>query len=401
MAKEKIGILGGTFDPIHQGHIQMAISAMREASLDRVIVIPSGKPPYKECYADPESRWQMVVAACSQDPRLIPSRIELDRDGPSYTVDTLKELKSQYSKADFTFIIGIDRLMTLHHWDRVKELYQSCDFLVCPRATDVKPADFRKQMSLLTGMGARLTMIHMAPVTISSTELRTALSEGSPTPQLYVSVREYCHCKGLYGMEKRIPEAEEWIDRLFADLTPHRFSHTLSVAHTARRLARLHGLDMDKAEAAGLLHDCAKCMPLKEMQQIAQTHSLSTDPEVLSSGALLHSLVGAWVARNTYGMADPEVLEAITYHSTGCAGMTLLHMCVYLADSIEPTRQSYPDLDQIRILADLSLPRAMLVSLQRTADYVRSRGKYLHPSTMNTLTWLKTNPVIRSSDKDD
>ncbi len=401
MAKEKIGILGGTFDPIHQGHIQMAVSAMREASLDRVIVIPSGKPPYKECYADPESRWQMVVAACSQDPRLIPSRIELDRDGPSYTVDTLKELKSQYPKADFTFIIGIDRLMTLHHWDRVKELYKSCDFLVCPRATDVTPVDFRKQMSLLTEMGARLTMIHMAPVTISSTELRTALSEGSPTPQLYVSVREYCHCKGLYGMEKRIPEAREWVDRLFADLTPHRFSHTLSVAHTARRLARLHGLDMDKAEAAGLLHDCAKCMPLKEMQQIAQTHSLSTDPEVLSSGALLHSLVGAWVARNTYGMADPEVLEAITYHSTGCAGMTLLHMCVYLADSIEPTRQSYPDLDQIRILADLSLPRAMLVSLQRTADYVRSRGKYLHPSTMNTLAWLKTNPVIRSSDKDD
>lgn len=401
MAKEKIGILGGTFDPIHQGHIQMAVSAMREASLDRVLVIPSGNPSHKECYADAESRWHMVVAACSQDSRLEACRIELDRNGPSYSADTLKVLKEKYPKADFSFIIGIDQMMKLHEWNRVRDLGKLCDFLVCPRATESKPAEFREQLNRLTGMGLKLTMIHMDPVTVSSTDLRAALANGDPTPQLYVSVREYCHCKGLYGMEKRIPEAAGWVDLLFNDLTPHRFSHTLAVAHTARRLARLHGLDMIKAESAGLLHDCAKCMPLRDMQIIAQTHSLTTDPEVLNSGALLHSIVGAWVARNKYGMADPEVLESITYHSTGRAGMTQLHMCVYLADSIEPTRQSYPDLDQIRMIADLSLPRAMLVSLQRTADYVRSRGKYLHPATLNTLSWLKTNPVIRSSAQDD
>lgn len=401
MAKEKIGILGGTFDPIHQGHIQMAVSAMREASLDRVIVVPTGNPPYKKCHADPVSRWHMTVAACSQDERLQPSRIELDREGPSYSVDTLKALKAEYPKAEFSFIIGVDRLMNLHEWNRAEELFGLCDFLVCPRATDARSVHFREQISRLTGMGAKLTMIHMAPVTVSSSDLRAALAAGNPTPQLYVSVREYCHCKGLYGMEKRIPEAAEWMDRLFKDLNPHRFSHTLAVAYTARRLARIHDLDTTKAEAAGLLHDCAKCMPLKEMQQIAQTHSLTNDPDVLSSGALLHSLTGAWVARNVYGMADPDVLEAVSYHNTGRVGMSLLHMCVYLADSIEPTRQNYPGLDQIRMLADLSLPRAMLVSLQRTADYVRSRGKYLHPSTLNTLAWLKTDPEIRSSVQDD
>ena len=397
MAKEKIGIIGGTFDPIHQGHIRMAVSAIQEASLDRVLVIPSGNPPHKECYADPESRWHMVVAACSQDTRLQPCRIELDREGPTYTIDTLNALKAEYPKAEFSFIIGIDRLMNLDQWKQVRELFHMCDFLVCPRATDIRPSQFRAQMDRLTAMGARLTMIHMVPVTVSSTDLRDALACGNPTSQLYVSVREYCHCKGLYGMDRRIPEAAEWVSRLFADLTPHRFSHTLSVAHTARRLARLHGLDPDKAETAGLLHDCAKCMPLKDMQLIARTHSLTTDPEVLSSGSLLHSLAGAWVARNTYGMADPEVLQAITFHSTGRAGMNLLDMCIYLADSIEPTRQSYPDLDQIRMLADLSLPKAMLVSLQRTVDYVRSRGKYLHPATLSTLAWLKTNPVIQPS----
>ena len=401
MAKEKIGILGGTFDPIHQGHIRMAQSAMAQASLDRVLVVPTGVPPYKTCYADAESRWQMVVAACSQDPSLQPSRVELDREGSSYSVDTLKLLRAEYPKAEFSFIIGADQFMSLHEWKQAVQLFSMCNFLVCPRASDVTPDAFRQQLKRLTDMGARITMIHMPPVTVSSTEIREALAKGESTPQLYISVREYCHCKGLYGMESRVPESEAWLNQLFVALNPHRFSHTLAVAYTARRLARLHQLDPLKAEQAGLLHDCAKCMSLKEMQQIAQTHSLSSDPEVLSSGALLHSIVGAWVARNRYAMADPEVLAAITSHSTGRAGMNELDMCVYLADSIEPTRQSYPDLDQIRMLAELSLPRAMLLSLERTVTYVRSRGKYLHPSTLNTLSWLKAEARNKSSVKDD
>ena len=401
MAKEKIGILGGTFDPIHQGHIRMARSAIAQMSLNRVLVIPTGVPPYKTCYADAESRWQMVVAACSQNLSLQPSRIELDRKGPTYSTDTLKLLQAEYPKAEFSFIIGADQFMSLHEWKQAIELFTMCDFLVCPRASDVTPDAFRQQLKRLTEMGARVTMIHMPPVTISSTEIRDALAKGEATPQLYISVREYCHCKGLYGMESRVPESKDWLDRLFTDLNPHRFSHTLAVAATARRLARLHQLDPQKAEQAGLLHDCAKCMPLKEMQQIAKTHGLSSDGEILSSGALLHSIVGAWIARNRYGMADPEVLAAITSHSTGRAGMSELDMCVYLADAIEPTRQNYPELDQIRMLAELSLPRAMLLSLDCSVTYVRSRGKHLHASTLNTLSWLKTEVRNKSSVKDD
>ena len=400
MAKERIGILGGSFDPIHRGHIRMALSVLESGRLDRLLILPTGDPPYKACICDKEDRWKMVVAACTEDSRLIPSRIEIDRGGSVYTIDTLRYLKQEYPGADLFYVIGADALMKLNRWYHYEEVLPLCTFLVCPRAIETAPAEFVAEKKRLSSLGAHFVMIRMNPVTVSSTLLREALSAGRPTPNLHVSVREYCACKGLYGMPGRMDRSDEWIDKLFSALNPHRFAHSLAVAYTAKRLARIHGLNEQQAEEAGLLHDCAKCLPLKEMQRIAKQHSLTDDPAILSSGALMHSLVGAWVARNDYGMADPEVLEAIMYHNTGCAGMSRLAMCVCLADSIEPTRESYPLLENVRILSELSLERALLMSLEGTADYVRSGGKYLHPRTQETIAWLRTLPTVRSSVKE-
>ena len=399
MGKERIGILGGAFDPIHQGHIQMAVSTLESCRLDQLYLIPTGEKTYKSSIVGKEDRWKMVVTACTQDQRLIPSRFEMDQDVPFYTVDTLLALKKKHPKADLFYIIGADGVLKLHRWHRLEEVLPLCTFLICPRAGDILLGDFNAEKARLTALGGKFTMIRMLPVPISSTEIRECLSQGLPTPNLYSPVREYCALKGLYGMPQREICPEEWIEKLFAALNPRRFAHSLSVANYACRLARIHGIDQRQAEQAGLLHDCAKCMPLKEMQRIAVQHSLTNDPTILSSNALMHSLVGAWVARNEYGMADPEVLEAIAYHNTGHAGMSRLAMCVCLADSIEPTRASYPLLEQVRVLSELSLERALLMSLEGTAAYVRSRGKYLHPRTQETIAWLKTLPEVRGHRK--
>lgn len=396
MARERVGILGGTFDPIHQGHVQMALSVLNAVRLDRMLIMPSGNPPYKACATLPEDRWKMVVTACARDPRLIPSRLELDRSGNIYTIDTLLMLRQDHPKWELFYVIGADAVMKLKNWHRIQEIFPLVTFLVCPRENYADPAAFTEEISRLRIMGASLIIVHMDPVNISSTAVRTALSRGDSTPLLDGSVREFCGAKGLYGMPRRIDEADQWIGKLFSALTPKRFAHSLSVANTARQLARIHGVDQLQAEEAGLLHDCAKCMPLKEMRSIAIEHSLTDDPTVLESSALLHSLTGAWVARNEYGMADPEVLEAIAYHNTGCTGMSRLSMCVCLADFIEPYRESFPLLEQVRMLSVLSLERALLLSLEGTADFVRSRGKYLHPRTQDTISWLKGMPSVRS-----
>ena len=113
----------------------------------------------------------------------------------------------------------------------------------------------------------------------------------------------------------------------------------------------------------------------------------------------MHGPAGAWTAQHEYGGTDPEILDAIACHTTGKPGMTPMDMAVYLADKIEPERRDYPTLERVRVLAQLSLERAMLTSMEGTRDYVRKAGKPLHPSTLDTIAWLKKQPANKDNPK--
>ncbi len=393
MARERIGIMGGTFDPIHQGHIRMAQCALESMRLDRVLMLPSGNPPHKPDVTPAEDRYRMVCAACAGLPGLEPCREEVDRTGVIYTVDTLSILHEKYPKAELYYIIGADTLMELQKWRRYEAVLMLTTFLVCPRSWHYTPQQLTEERKRLTALGGRFIMLDMDVIDVSSTVVRQAIRDGESTPLLPVQVRQYAMAAGLYGADKRIPQGPEWLAKLFSALSVKRFSHTLAVADAARHLALLHGLDAQKAEIAGLLHDCAKCLPLKEMQRIARENHLTEDESVLESGALLHSVVGAHLAKTEYGCDDPEVIAAILSHTTGRPGMSRLDMAVWLADTIEPTRAPYPLLDKTRMLAGLSLEKAMITSLEGTLQHVRKKGDAVHPSTMQTLDWLQTLPL--------
>ena len=390
MAKERIGIMGGSFDPIHQGHIRMAQCALESLRLDKVLMLPSGNPPHKPDITPAEHRYRMVCAACAGLDGLEPCREEVDRTGVIYTVDTLSILHEKYPKAELFYIIGADTLMELHKWRMFEKVLTLCTFLVCPRSWNYTPKQLDEERKRLTALGGQFILLDMEVVDVSSTEVRKAIRDGESTPFLPVQVRQYAQTAGLYGASQRIPEGPKWLAMLFEDLSVKRFSHTLAVADTARRLALLHGLDPVKAEIAGLLHDCAKCLPLKEMQRIAKDNQLTDDSSILESGALLHSVVGAFLARTKYGCTDDEVIAAIRSHTTGQAEMSRLSMSVWLADTIEPTRAPYPLLDKTRMLAALSLEKAMITSLEGTLQHVRKKGDSVHPATVDTLSWLKT-----------
>ena len=172
-------------------------------------------------------------------------------------------------------------------------------------------------------------------------------------------------------------------------MNERRFRHTLGVRKTAVELARRFSLPVLKAAEAGVLHDCAKGMSVREQRKIAEKHGLTSDEGVLSSGALMHGMVGAVLAQELFGVRDEEVLDAIRYHTTGRAGMTDLDMCIFVADAIEPTREDYEGLAWMRYLAQYSLRAATLASLYGTRAYLEGQGKPFNSAGQKTIEDLE------------
>ena len=171
--------------------------------------------------------------------------------------------------------------------------------------------------------------------------------------------------------------------KLKKELDRQRFEHTLGVEQTARQMARVFGEDEEKAALAGLLHDCAKCMPLSQMIKAAR-HA-EVDPVMKESKALMHSVAGMCLAKSVYGVEDKDVLSAIRWHTTGHAQMTQLEKIIYLADMIEPNRKPYPGLEELRKLCFTDLDEAMRFALASSLAHVEAQGKTLHPDTLAAL----------------
>ena len=176
-----------------------------------------------------------------------------------------------------------------------------------------------------------------------------------------------------------------------------RFVHTLAVANTASNLAMRHGADISKAEIAGLLHDCAKCMNLSKMIKVCAKADVKVSEFELESGALLHSKAGAVLAADQYGVKDEDILNAIRYHTTGRPGMSLLEKIIFVSDYIEPGRESAPNLALVRKLAYEDLDRCVLRVLQDTLDYLGTGDAQVDPMTQKTYEYYSNLLKERNS----
>jgi nicotinate-nucleotide adenylyltransferase len=391
VAKERIGFMGGSFNPIHERHLAIAACALDEARLNRVVFLPTGNPPHKhEGLADAEHRFEMTRLAVMREPRFTASRAEIDREGIIYTVDTLTLFRKQWPDAELFYIIGEDTLLELPNWRSPDQLFTLCTFLVCRRHT--QNAANHPLVKQLEARGARFTYLSLPPMDISASDVRAQLAQGLTPDVLPPQVMEYIRIMGLYGVTPSPAGAAAMYPMLRSALSEKRLLHSLLVSATARRLARIHGLDEDQCALAGLIHDCAKCMPLQTLQRVAKEHRLLVDKETLASENMLHGPVGTVLAETEYGVRDPNILSAIRCHTTGRVGMLPTDMVLYLADKIEPSRRYYPTLEVVRNLAEKSLVEATLRSLHSTQLYVAQQRTTLHPTTQRVIDWLKRLP---------
>ena len=177
--------------------------------------------------------------------------------------------------------------------------------------------------------------------------------------------------------------------RLSKILKEDRYEHTLGVMYTSAALAMRYGADIQKSMTAGLLHDCGKYLPPKEQIRLCEKKKITLTESELEMPALVHAKLGAYLARHEYHIKDAEILDAITYHTTGRPGMTLLEKIVYIADYIEPNRKEIPGLSDIRQIVFTDIDRAVCLSAGSTVRYLKNGGKAVDPMTINTYNFYK------------
>ncbi|BAF59016.1 MAG: nicotinate-nucleotide adenylyltransferase [Pelotomaculum sp.] len=197
----RIGIMGGTFDPIHYGHLVAAEGARYEFGLNRVIFIPAGRPPHKpDCnITDPSHRYKMTCLAVATNPFFQVSALEVERPGPSYTIDTVQEISRLYPDAEVFFITGSDAVMEILTWKNFERLLSICFFIAAARP-GYKLNELWKRLVLLPeNLKERIFCMEVPALAISSTDIRQRVSEGRPIKYLLPEpVEDYIQKNGLY-----------------------------------------------------------------------------------------------------------------------------------------------------------------------------------------------------------
>ncbi|MBE3090721.1 MAG: bis(5'-nucleosyl)-tetraphosphatase (symmetrical) YqeK [Candidatus Atribacteria bacterium] len=176
-------------------------------------------------------------------------------------------------------------------------------------------------------------------------------------------------------------------------LGEERLEHSVNTSKIARKLAMKYDYDTDKAEVAGLLHDCAKDLDYKTLKKMVLKYNIELDEMVQKIPKLLHPLVGVVIAKKEFNIQDPVILKAIKTHSTGSAQMSLLDKIIYLSDKIEPLR-NMNGVEEVRKMAEIDLDRAALMALDKGLLYLISKNLFIHPISIEARNNILSKVVF-------
>lgn len=370
----KTGIFGGTFNPPHKGHTRLAEKAAEFLGLDRMLIIPSCIPPHKipGKLAGGDDRMEMCRLAFEGDFYEI-SSMELDRGDKSYTVETLRELKKLYPDDEFYFIIGSDMLSTFNQWYCWEEILTLAHICAASREKSFVP-----DLSAYTQeQKERFVILDIEPFEVSSTQLRRIIAGEGETDLLDEKVRRYIEENDLYD-----DGLSEYRKILYPKLDGFRINHSECVSECAATLAERYGADVEKARLAGLLHDVMKNASAHEHFTVLEKSGEGFSGLELKNHKVWHQITGAAFLKAEGITEDEEILGAVRWHTTGRADMTLLEKVVYIADFISADR-SYPDVGEVRKLAQKSLEEAILYTARYTIKKLVSTDLPVHPATVD------------------
>lgn len=371
----KIGIFGGTFDPVHREHIALAKRAIESLSLDKLIVMPAAIPPHKQNkkIASGEHRLAMCRLAFT-DEKIEVSDWELNQEDTSFSYYTCRYFKMVYPDDELFFLMGTDMFDYFDKWRNPEDIVKNVTLAVCLRDQPIgyyqdKHADF------IAKYGKDFVEFAFVGQHVSSTILRTVATLGGDLDEWTAKeVADYIEKKKLYRNDTLV--------RALSLEKQSRREHSIRVAVLAVEMAKKYGVNEEKALIASAMHDCAK--------------NLSPDSPYLAGfiapddcpPPVLHQYQGAYVAEHTFEIVDPEILDAIRYHTSGRPHMGKLEKIVFLADMLESGRD-YEGVDELREIFYRDLDECMLACLERQLVHLKEVGGKIYPLTQETYEWMK------------
>lgn len=394
-----IAIMGGTFDPIHNGHLVAAEEVLNRYHVDKIVFMPAGKPYQKASgITDCEHRYLMTVLATMRNKNFSVSRLEIDREGMTYTIDTVEELK-KLCRHDVRlyFITGADAIHQILSWKEPEKLLKLCDFVAVTRPGYKKHDLYDNIGELMDRFKSKIYYMEIPALAISSTDIRDRVRTGKSIKYLVPEpVEDYIKKFGIYKntVEDEVRfmlDIATMKEKLQSALSVKRYIHTLGVAEEAVKIAEIYGSAklISRARVAGLLHDCAKDYPNDMKKRLCKEYHIELDEIMLRQPDLIHPFLGAEVARREYRVEDEEVLNAIRYHTTGRKKMSKLEKIIYIADFIEAGRPAFDGLEEARRLAYVDLDLAMGYILEKSIEFVGEKNKELHPLSQEALEYYK------------
>ena len=386
---ERIGIYGGTFNPPHIGHIRAAAYAVKELHLDRLLVIPSRISPHKQLPKDsptPQQRLEMLKIATAGLENMEVSDLELNREGTSYTYQTVQQVRQMYPDAKIYLLMGTDMFLSFHSWRNPELITKDAALAVFYRG-DKNEVDAIN--SRVAEVEWEVELIENPIIDISSTQLRRMLVFGCADSFLPQGVGDYIRSHGFYGTDEcyRDLPMEELEKVVVSLLDPKRVAHVLGCRDTAVELAKILGADETDAARAALLHDITKALDGPLQLTLSDAYGTILDKFGKDHPKTLHALTGSLVAQRIFG-ENEAVVSAIRSHTTGKAGMNTLEKIIYVADYMEPNRD-FPGVNKLRHLAKTDLDGAMKLGLEMTLAHLARQGSSVSPESLEALAYFE------------
>lgn len=424
----RLGIMGGTFDPIHTGHLLCAEEARLTCELDAVLFIPTGIPNFKQDHiiAPAQNRLEMCHIACDTNPHFDVSDIEIAREGITYTVDTLQLLREHYPEnVEFYFIMGTDSYLSLPQWRKSNQIVELVHFIVVSRPgymLDEAEATLKAAFAErgYDNINIYVESIEAPALEVSSSDLRKRISQGKTlrylTPhEVAIYIRENKLYRENQDAATRLNDSAELpsqnqdalSDEFYAArakevvlrVSEKRAKHIEGVAQAAAMLARTYGVDERKAHLAGLLHDWDKGYNNEEIRaRIIELGMVDdVDPWVVEHmPQVMHGPTAAVALKRDFPTIPDDVIQAIDRHTTTARNMSDLDKILYVADAIEESRQ-FGKIDDLRALVgNVSLDELFFSTYEYWTLLLFERKKLLHPDT--TALW--NDHILHQSKKE-